>query len=90
MPNPPYQITNSIKVGYDFAVLTAGEHVLAALEGRPQRCPRRLQCIGEAVFSVLANPGGVNAGAFTAPAGTLLDCDVSAASFSGGPVIAFW
>lgn len=84
-------ISKSERVGEEFDTLTAGAHNLAALSGKPALCVRRVWCIAETTFTVLADHAGTNeAPAVAIPAGTMIDADISAITFTGGPVMVFW
>ncbi len=88
----PFSISKSIRVGEDFTALAAGDYDLTAQAGRPERCVRRILVLVAATFSVMSNSAGVNGAAVgtAVPAGTMIDADISAISFTGGPVQVFW
>jgi hypothetical protein len=87
----PYKISKSERVGEDMAPLTAGTHDLTAQSGKPERCVRRVMCLAATTFTVLQNSKGVNcAPAAAFPEGSVIDGDVSAITFTGGPVLVLW
>lgn len=85
-------INSSMRVAEDFAVLSAGAHNLLAIEGKPQgRCVRRIWTLAATTFSVMANHAGVSAAPpVEIPAFEVIDADISAITFTGGPVWVGW
>jgi hypothetical protein len=84
-------ISRSLRVGEDLAPLTDGAHDLTAQTGKPARCARGVLCLSAITFTVLANSKGTNcAPAAAVPAGTEIMADLSAITFTGGEVLAFW
>jgi hypothetical protein len=77
-------------VGEDFEVLAAGTYTLYNRSGKPPVCVRRVQALVAATITSLKNSGEVDAAPGAVDAGTVIDADVSAITFTGGPVMVFW
>jgi hypothetical protein len=83
-------ISRSTRVGEKFETLTAGAYTLYDRSGKPATCARRIQCLAATTITVLKDPGEIDSPPGAVAAGTVIDADVSAITFTGGPVLALW
>ncbi len=85
-----HKINQSQRVGEAHKTLTAGTHALDAISGRPTRCARRITILADANISSLKDPSELDDAPGAVTAGTVLDGDFSAITFTGGPVFVQW
>ncbi len=85
-----HQISKSTRVGEAHKTLTASTYQLDAISGRPTRCVRRITCLASTTITSLKDPGENDDAPGAVDAGTVLDGDFSAITFTGGPVFVQW
>ena len=85
-----HKINRSQRVGEAFEVLAAGAYTLDARPNKPAACARRVQCYNAATITLMADSGEHDSPPGAVAAGTIFDCDVSAITFSGGPILVLW
>jgi len=85
-----HRINRSKRVGEAFKTLVAGTYALDAIAGRPTACVRRVHCYSAATITSLKDPGENDDAPGAVPAGTVFDLDVSAITFTGGPIMVAW
>ncbi len=85
-----HRINRSTRVGEAFKTLAAGTYALDAVSGRPAACVRRVQCYNAATITSMKDPSENDDAPGAVPAGTIFDADVSAITFTGGPIFVEW
>jgi len=85
-----HRINRSLRVGEAFETLVAGTYQLDARPNKPTACVRRVHCYNAATITSMKDPGENDDAPGAVPAGTVFDLDVSAITFSGGPIQVAW
>lgn len=84
-------ISRSLRVGEKFETLAAGgPYLLYARTDKQPTCARRIQCLAATTITLMKDSGEVDSPPGAVAAGTVIDADISAITFTGGPILVLW